>query len=86
MAATTDTSDRIDLGKAEVFTLTEVTVVIGGMQSEKVVDEDKILPKILKAMNGVRWLTRVSQVMCKLGKTPQDWQMGVIIPIYKKGE
>ena len=42
---------------------------------------------MLKALNGegVRWLIRVCQVAWKLGKTPKDWQTGVIIPIYKKG-
>ena len=42
---------------------------------------------MLKALNeGVRWLTRVCQVAWKLGKAPKDWQTGVIILIYKKGD
>ena len=41
---------------------------------------------MLKALKGkiVYWLTRVSQVACKLGKTPKEWQTDVIIPICKK--
>ena len=35
---------------------------------------------------GILWLTRVCQVAWKLGKTPRDWQTGVIIPIFKKGD
>ena len=34
----------------------------------------------------IPWLTRVCQVAWKLGKTPRDWQTGVIIPIFKKGD
>ena len=34
---------------------------------------------------GILWLTRVCQVAGKFGKTPRDWQTGVIIPIFKKG-
>ena len=35
---------------------------------------------------GILWLTRVCQVVWKFGKTPRDWQTGVIIPIFKKGD
>ena len=43
---------------------------------------------MLKAMTreGILWLTRVSQVTWKFVKTPRDWQTGVIIPIFKKGD
>ena len=42
---------------------------------------------MMKALNGrVRWLTRVCQVEWKLAKTSKDWQIAVIIPIYKKGD
>ena len=34
----------------------------------------------------IPWLTRVCQVAWKFGKTPRDWQTGVIIPIFKKGD
>ena len=43
---------------------------------------------MMKILNGerVRCLTRVCQLEWKLGKTPKDWQTGVIIPIYEKGD
>ena len=47
---------------------------------------------ILAIVNHRNWLddspplTRVCQVAWKLGKTPRDWQTGVIIPIFKKGD
>ena len=62
-ATPTDTCDTIDLGKEEVFTLTEVAAVIRGLKSGKAAGEDEIRPEMLKALNGgVRWLTRVCQV------------------------
>ena len=38
---------------------------------------------MLKALTGegILWLTRVCHVAWKFGKTPRDWQTGVIIPI-----
>ena len=43
---------------------------------------------MLKALTGEGplWLTRVCQVAWKFGKTPRDWQTGVTIPIFKKGD
>ena len=84
----TDTCNTIDFGKEEVFTSTKVAVVIRGLKSGKSAGEDEIQPEMLKALNveGVRWLTRLCQVTWKLGKTQKDWQAGVIIPIYKKGD
>ena len=43
---------------------------------------------MLKALTGegILWLMRVCQVAWKFGKTLRDWQTGVIIPIFKKGD
>ena len=43
---------------------------------------------MLKALTGegILCLTRVCQVAWKFGKTPRDWQTGVITPIFKKGD
>ena len=35
---------------------------------------------------GILWLTRVCQGAWRFGKTPRDWQTGVIILIFKKGD
>ena len=67
--------------------MTEVATATRGLKSEKATGEDEIQPEMLKALNGgVCWLTRVCQVAWKLGKTPKDWQTGVIIPTCKKGD
>ena len=43
---------------------------------------------MFKALTGeeILWLTQVCQIAWKLGKTLRDWQTGVIIPIFKKGD
>ena len=48
----------------------------------------QIRREILKALTGegILWLTRECQVAWKFGKTPRDWQTGVIILIFKKGD
>ena len=63
-------------------------LAIKGIKSGKAAGEDEIRPEMLKALTGegILWLTRVCQFARKLGKTPRDWQIGVIIPIFKKGE
>ena len=83
-ATPTDTCDTINLGKGEVFTLTEVATAKRELKSGKAAGGDKIRPEMLNALNGegVRWLTRVCQVAWKLIKTPKDWQTDVIIHFY----
>ena len=85
-ASTRDTHKETHLGEDEVFTEAEVATAIKGIKSKKAAGEDKIRPEMLKALTGeeISWLTRVCQVAWKLGKTPRDWQTGVIIPIFKK--
>ena len=76
------------LGKDEVSTAAEVATGINGLKSGKTAGEDEIRPKMLKAPTEeeILWLTQVCQVAWKFGKTPRDWQTGVIIPIFKKGD
>ena len=86
-ASTRDTHKVTHLGEEEVFTAAQVAKETKGIKSGKATAEDEIRPEILKALTGegIFWLTRVCQVAWKFGKTPRDWQTGVIIPIFKKG-
>ena len=87
-ATPTDTSDTIDFKEEEAFTSTEVAPVIRGLKSGKAAGKNKIQPKMLKTLNGegARWLRRVFTGICqmawKVGKTPQNWQTGIIFIYY----
>ena len=87
-ASTRDTHDMTHLGEDEVFSGAEVATAIKGIKSVKAAGEDEIRPEMLKALTGegILWLTRVCQVVWKFGKTLRDWQTGVIIPVFKKGD
>ena len=41
---------------------------------------------VLSFWERILWLARVSQVAWKYNKTPRDWQTGVVILIFKKGD
>ena len=87
-ASTRDSHEVTHLEDYEVFTAAEVATAIKGIKSEKAAGKNEIRPEMLKALTGegIIWLMRVCQVEWKLGKTPRDWQTGVIIPIFKKGD
>ena len=59
---------------------------IKGIKSGKATNEDEFRPEMLKALTGegILQLTHACQVVSKYGKTPRDWETGVIIPIFKK--
>ena len=87
-ASTRDTQKAIHLGEEEVFTAAEVATAIKRIKFGKAAGEDEIRSEMLKGLSGegILWLTRVCQVGWKFGKTPRDWQTGVIISIFKKGD
>ena len=86
-ASTRDTHNLTHFEEKEVFTAAEVATAIKGIKSGKSAGKDEIRPEMLKALSreGILWLTRVCQVARKFGKTPRNWQKGVIILIFKKG-
>ena len=63
----------------------EVATAIKGIKSGKAASEDEIRPEMLKvlAREEILWVVQVCQVAWKFGKTPRDWQIGVIIPILR---
>ena len=87
-ASTRDTHEVTQIGEDKVFTAAEMATSIKGIKSGKAAGEDEIRPEMLKALTGegILWLTRVCQVVWKFGKIPRDWQTGVIIPVFNKGD
>ena len=49
---------------------------------------DEIRPEMLKALDnvGLLWLTRLYNVAWGSGTVPMEWQTGVVVPIFKKGD
>ena len=82
-ASTQDTHEVTQLGEEKFFTAAEMATAIKRIKSGKVAGKDEIIPEMLKALTGkgILRLTQVCQVAWKFGKTPRDWQTGVIIPI-----
>ncbi|CAF3293547.1 unnamed protein product [Rotaria sp. Silwood2] len=68
--------------------MSEVSSAIKSLKSGKVARIDEIRSEMLKALNngGIRWLTRICAVVWKTGEAPADWQTGIVIPIFEKGD
>ena len=66
----------------------EVTDVVKQLHSGKAPGVDEIRPEMLKALGveGLSWLTRLSNVAWKSETVPKEWQTGVVVPLFKKGD
>ncbi len=49
---------------------------------------DEIGPRMLKALDivGLSWLTHLFSVVWRSRTVPVEWQTGLVVPIYKKGD
>ncbi|TWW57341.1 hypothetical protein D4764_07G0000600 [Takifugu flavidus] len=49
---------------------------------------DEIRPEFLKALDvvGLSWLTRLCSIAWTSGAVPLDWQTGVVVPLFKRGD
>uniref|UniRef100_A0A8C9SX65 ribonuclease H n=1 Tax=Scleropages formosus TaxID=113540 RepID=A0A8C9SX65_SCLFO len=49
---------------------------------------DEIRPEFLKSLDvvGLSWLTRLCSIAWSSGTVPLDWQTGVVVPLFKKGD
>ncbi|RJG15506.1 hypothetical protein D4A39_16625 [Alcanivorax profundi] len=49
---------------------------------------DEIRPEYLKSLDvvGLSWLTRLCNIAWRMGTVPLDWQTGVVVPLFKKGD
>ncbi|GAA6076081.1 uncharacterized protein LOC106910031 [Tachysurus ichikawai] len=66
----------------------EVTEVVEKLLSGKAPGVDEIRPEYLKSLDvvGLSWLTRLCNIAWRLGTVPLDWQTGVVVPLFKKGD
>ncbi|GAA6083977.1 receptor-type tyrosine-protein phosphatase F-like, partial [Tachysurus ichikawai] len=66
----------------------EVTEVVEKLLSGKAPGVDEIRPEYLKSLDvvGLSWLTHLCNIAWRLGTVPLDWQTGVVVPLFKKGD
>ncbi|TWW53255.1 hypothetical protein D4764_0018220 [Takifugu flavidus] len=66
----------------------EVAEVVKKLLGGKAPGVDEIRPESLKALDvvGLSWLTRLCNIAWTSGAVPLDWQTGVVVPLFKKGD
>lgn len=66
----------------------EVEVALKKMKNGKAAGVDELVIEMVKAGGpvAIHWLYRVIRVVWKERKIPTDWEKGMIVPIYKKGD
>uniref|UniRef100_A0A8C9VLN8 Reverse transcriptase domain-containing protein n=1 Tax=Scleropages formosus TaxID=113540 RepID=A0A8C9VLN8_SCLFO len=77
-----------DLEGDSSITLAEVAEVVKKLLGGKAPGVDEIRPEFLKSLDvvGLSWLTRLCSIAWSSGKLPLDWQTGVVVPLFKKGD
>ncbi|KAJ8012365.1 hypothetical protein DPEC_G00041950 [Dallia pectoralis] len=75
-------------GGSSSVSLGEVAEVVKQLHSDKAPGTDEIRPEMLKALGGegLSWLTRLFNIAWKSGTVPEEWQTGVVVPLFKKGD
>uniref|UniRef100_A0A3B3QL96 Reverse transcriptase domain-containing protein n=1 Tax=Paramormyrops kingsleyae TaxID=1676925 RepID=A0A3B3QL96_9TELE len=66
----------------------EVARVVKELRGGRAPGGDEIRPEYLKALDvvGLSWLTRLLNSAWRSGTVPLDWQTGVVVPLFKKGD
>ncbi|TWW71625.1 hypothetical protein D4764_16G0001220 [Takifugu flavidus] len=93
LTSTRDVVDREeagpgDLGTGSRISGAEVAEVVKKLLGGKAPGVDEIRPEFLKALDvvGLSWFTRLCNIAWTSGVVPLDWQTGVVIPLFKKGD
>jgi len=65
----------------------EVAKVVKKLLGGNAPGVDEVRPEFLKALDvvGLSWLTRLCNIAWTSGRVPLDWQIGVVVPLFKKG-
>ncbi len=73
---------------ASSITRAEVTEVVKKFLGGKTPGVDEIRPEYLKSLDvvGLSWLTRLCNIAWRSGTVPLGWQIGVVVPLFKKGD
>ncbi|KAI3356040.1 hypothetical protein L3Q82_017311 [Scortum barcoo] len=84
-------NEEAEAGDSEVdssITQAEVTEVVRKLLGGKAPGVDEIRPEYLNSLDvvGLSWLTRLCNIAWRLGTVPLEWQTGVVVPLFKKGD
>ncbi|XP_025766010.1 uncharacterized protein LOC112847802 [Oreochromis niloticus] len=77
-----------DEGDDQPISAGEVTEAVKQLLGGRAPGVDEVRPEFLKALDvvGLSWLTCLYNVAWRSGAVPLDWQTGVVLPIFKKGD
>uniref|UniRef100_A0A3B3HV32 Reverse transcriptase domain-containing protein n=1 Tax=Oryzias latipes TaxID=8090 RepID=A0A3B3HV32_ORYLA len=77
-----------DFGVSLSITRADVTEVVKELLGGRAPGVDEVRPEYLKSLDavGVSWLTRLCSIAWQSGTVPLDWQTGVVVPLFKKGD
>ncbi|TWW78236.1 R2DM Retrovirus-related Pol polyprotein from type II retrotransposable element [Takifugu flavidus] len=87
----TPSSEEVGPGDLEMgsrISGAEVAEVVKKLLGGKAPGVDEIRPESLKALDvvGLSWLTRLCNIAWTSGAVLLDWQTGVVVPLFKKGD
>ncbi|TWW53877.1 R2DM Retrovirus-related Pol polyprotein from type II retrotransposable element [Takifugu flavidus] len=87
----TPSSEEVGPGDLEMgshISGAEFAKVVKKLLGGKAPGVDEIHPEFLKALDvvGLSWLTRLCNIAWTSGAVPLDWQTGVVVPLFKKGD
>ena len=74
--------------KEDDFTMLNLEIALDKMKNGKAPGEDEVTVEMTKSAGpiGMQWLYRLMRIVWKEGIIPKEWQKGIIIPIFKKGD
>jgi hypothetical protein len=82
------TEINIEINRDNEITLKEVQEAIRSIKNGKPAGHHGITSEMIKRLgeNGIQTLLEVFRKAWAAGKIPQDWEIGILISIYKKGD
>ncbi|KAK0137740.1 hypothetical protein N1851_026044 [Merluccius polli] len=78
----------VDSGVDSPISGAEVAEVVRKLLVGRAPGVDEVRPEFLKALDvvGLSWLTRLCSIAWTSGAVHLDWQSGVVVPLFKKGD
>ena len=80
--------EYFDFGLDSLITGAEIVRAVKQLCCGSAPGVDEIRPELLKALDvvGLSWLTCLCNIVWSSGTVPLEWQTGVVVPLFKKGD